>query len=674
MTQVSNEPAGSLPTDGEPGARVPLAGWAVPLTVTLVALLVTIPVAALSGATTPLALGDAGPWVRWGQPVVGVIHDLAASLTIGLLLVAAFLTPEGRTTTRRQSAAQMAFLASVVWLVSALVVLYLTFGELAGMAPSTPGYLDDLVANAWALESLRLLLGVALLVVPVVALTAYARTRAVLAWTFVLALLALVPLAFTGHSAGTLGHETTVTALNLHLVGLTLWVGGLMAIAALLPVLGPALHETVRRFSTVATWSFVAVALSGVLFATVTVGSFANLRTSYGVVLLLKVALLLLLGVAGWLQRRALLAQGVHSAARFARLALGELVVMAGAVALGVVLGRTPTPVPEPVEVTPAVSLTGWPLPEPFTWGALFTTWRADWLFLLAALVAIGLYVAGVVRLRRRGDHWPWHKLVLWVLGWGLFIFVTSGGPGVYGRVMFSVHMIEHMALMMAVPILLVPANAITLALRALPARTDKTLGPREVLLSVVHSRWASFVVNPVVAGVVFFASLVIFYWSGMLEWALTTHLGHLFMVVHFTLAGYAFVWSLVGTDPGPPKWPAPIRVIVLLATLAAHAFFGLSIMQGVFLLAPEFYKGLEVPWVPDLLADQQLGGTIAWGIGEMPTLILMIMVALDWYRRDTRDAVRSDRQADRDGDAELAAYNARLGRLSQQDKKREQS
>ncbi|GGK78646.1 cytochrome c oxidase assembly protein [Ornithinimicrobium pekingense] len=660
---ASSPPAPEGPVEGR---RAPLPGWALPVTALVVALLVAVPALARSGAAAPLALGDAGPLVRWGLPLAGVVHDLAASFTVGLLLVGAFLTREGRTSRRRETAAQTAFLSSVVWLLSAMVVLYLTLGELAGIPPSSPGYLGELVRNAWSLELLRLYLGVVLLVVPVVAMTAYARTRAALAWTFALALLALVPLAFTGHSAGAVGHETTVTALNLHLVGLTVWVGGLLAIGALLPVLGSALPDVVRRFSTVATWCYVAVAVSGVLFATVTVGSFANLATPYGAVLLLKVVLLALLGVAGWLQRRTVVARGVDSPARFGRLALGEVVLMAAAVALGVVLGRTATPVPEPVDVTPAVDLTGWPLPEPFTWGALFLTWRTDWLFALGALVAVGLYVAAFVRLRRRGDRWPVLRLVLWVLGWAVFAWVTSGGPGVYGRVMFSVHMVSHMALMMAVPILLVPANAITLALRTLPSRRDRTLGPREVLLAVVHSRWASFVVNPVVAGVVFFGSLVVFYWTGMLQWALTTHVGHLFMVVHFTLAGYAFVWSLVGTDPGPRKWPAPLRVIVLLGTLAAHAFFALALMQGVFLLAPEFYKTVAVPWVPDLLADQQLGGTIAWGVGELPTVVLMMMVVWDWYRRDTRDAVRADRQADRDDDAELEAYNARLRALAQ--------
>lgn len=627
---ASRRPASEAPTAR---GRTRFAGWVVPVTATLVSLVVAVPVAALSGAAAPLALGDAGPLVRWGLPLVGVVHDLAASFTIGLLLVAAFLVREGRSTRRRERAAQLAFLSSLIWLVSATVVLYLTLGELAGIPLSSPDYLPVLLGNVWSMELLRLYLGVALLVVPVVAMTAYARTRAALAWTFLLALVALVPLAFAGHSASALGHRTAVVALNLHLVGLTVWVGGLMAIASLLPVLGKALPDAVRRFSTVATWCYVAVGLSGVLFATVTVGSFANLATPYGVVLLLKVALLAILGVAGWAQRRAVVARGVDSPRRFGQVALVEIVLMAAAVSLGVVLGGTPTPVPEPVDLTLTLDLTGWPLPEPFTWARLFLTWRTDWLFTLVALVAIGLYVAGVVRLRRRSDHWPLHKLVLWVLGWVLFMWLTSGGPGAYGRVMFSVHTATFTGLMMAVPILLVPANAFTLALRALPARGDKTLGPREVVSAVVHPRWASFILNPVTAGTLLFASLLAFYWTPLLHWSLTTHLGHVFMVVHFTLTGYVFVWSLVGTDPGPPRWSTPIRVIVLGVTLAGHAFFALALMQGAFLLGPEFYKTIAVPWVPDLLADQQLGGVFAWGLGISLTIVLMVIVLLDRYR-----------------------------------------
>ena len=54
----------------------------------------------------------------------------------------------------------------------------------------------------------------------------------------------------------------------------------------------------------------------------------------------------------------------------------------------------------------------------------------------------------------------------------------------------------------------------------------------------------------------------------------------------------------------------------------------------------------------------------IAWGIGEAPTLTLAIIVAAQWVRRDRTETVRKDRQADRDGDAELTAYNDYLASL----------
>ena len=49
----------------------------------------------------------------------------------------------------------------------------------------------------------------------------------------------------------------------------------------------------------------------------------------------------------------------------------------------------------------------------------------------------------------------------------------------------------------------------------------------------------------------------------------------------------------------------------------------------------------------------------------------MMVLVALliQWQRSDRRDAVRLDRAADRDNDAELAAYNAMLAQLSGRDR-----
>jgi putative copper resistance protein D len=67
-------------------------------------------------------------------------------------------------------------------------------------------------------------------------------------------------------------------------------------------------------------------------------------------------------------------------------------------------------------------------------------------------------------------------------------------------------------------------------------------------------------------------------------------------------------------------------------------------------------------------MQDQYIGGGIAWSIGEIPTLILAITVAIQWSRSDTKLQKRRDRHADRTGEAELEEYNERLAALAERD------
>ena len=106
----------------------------------------------------------------------------------------------------------------------------------------------------------------------------------------------------------------------------------------------------------------------------------------------------------------------------------------------------------------------------------------------------------------------------------------------------------------------------------------------------------------------------------------------------------------------------------MLFATIAFHAFFGVSMISGTTLLAPDFFTTINVSWIDDLLVDQRNGGAIAWAIGELPALVLALLVATQWFRADKREGRRRDRRADRDGDAELAAYNEQLARLAERD------
>ena len=633
-------------------------------------LAVALVAASLAGVLSPLVLDDPGPLVRWALPLVRVVSDLSAAATLGLLVLAAFLVPERRSTERRVQAARLAAVTGVLWFAAAGLGVFLTFASLAGLRLGDPELGRQFLTFVWSLEVTRVLsisTGVAL-VVTLGALLA--RTRTAYAWLAAAALAGIVIVALTGHSAGSASHEAAVNSLAIHLLGVTVWVGGLLAIALMQPRIGGDLSATVSRYSVLAGVSYAAVALTGLQQAVIRLGSVSGIASAYGAMLVAKAVILVVLGLLGWQQRRRVIATISTDGSGFARLVLVELGLMAAAFGLGAVLGRTPPPVPD-AELSPSavLSLTGFPDPGPMTVSDWVTAWRPNWLMLAIAVVAVGLYAAGVTRLGRRGDAWPVHRTILWFLGWLAFAWATSGAPDIWGRVQFSVHMVMHMVVAMIVPLLLVPAAPLTLALRALPSRRDRTWGPREVILQVVHSRAMQVLANPVVAAVLFFGSLAAFYWSPLFELALTTHTGHLLMLAHFFLTGYLFTWVLIGIDPGPPKWSPAFLLFILFATITFHAFFGVALTGTQFVLAPDFFEQVNLPWGPDALADQQRAGEIAWGFGEAPTLILAILVARQWFTRDRQETVRLDRQADRDDDAALRAYNARLQQLGDQAK-----
>ncbi|HXO55580.1 MAG TPA: cytochrome c oxidase assembly protein, partial [Mycobacterium sp.] len=244
-----------------------------------------------------------------------------------------------------------------------------------------------------------------------------------------------------------------------------------------------------------------------------------------------------------------------------------------------------------------------------------------------------------------------------------------SSGVGRYMPAMFSMHMAAHMLLSMLVPILLALGGPVGLALRALPAagRGDPP-GMREWLLAALHSRISRFLTNPVVATALFVAGFYGLYLGGLFDAAVGSHIGHVLMNVHFLASGYLFYWVVIGVDPTPRPIPPLAKVAVVFASLPLHAFFAVILMSMPKVLGESFYHSLHLSWHTDLLGDQRLGGGMAWAAGEIPLVVVMIALLVQWSRSDQRTARRLDRAADRDDDAELAAYNAMLAELARRD------
>jgi putative copper resistance protein D len=234
---------------------------------------------------------------------------------------------------------------------------------------------------------------------------------------------------------------------------------------------------------------------------------------------------------------------------------------------------------------------------------------------------------------------------------------------------MFSAHMVQHMLLSMVVPIFLVLAAPVTLALRTLPRRPGE-VGPRDWLNTVVHSRVVQFLSNPIVASAIFVLGFYGLYFTGLFPWLMQGHWGHFFMDVHFLAAGALFFWALIGVDPGPHRPPFLVRMVIMLVVMPLHSFFSIALMMSSAPLAESYYAALQRPYAVDLLADQHTGAAIGWATGEIPMVIVMAAMFVQWMRADEREAKRTDRRQERaaatgQGRDELADYNAYLARLS---------
>ena len=625
----------------------------------------------IAGGAEPLQFSDPGPAVRWGAPFAKLLMNFAMATTVGSLVLSAFAGNQEE----RAKLSRVACIAAALWAGSAAVNFVMTYLSVSGSALSYGStFTDGLWLFATQIELGMLLvwnLGFAFLL----SLSTLAFTgRRMNAVNAAIAIAGLYPLAETGHASSDAGHALAVNSLLMHLVGISIWVGGLIALYAVFRGDNERAGVLVSRYSTLAFVAFIMVAVSGVTSGVIRLYEPADIFSSYGILLMLKAGLLVILGLLGARHRLGLVKKLGERSVSFWRLAIFEIAVMGLAIGMGTALARTQPPLDsaEFAPLTPAEILTGDKLPPELTDLAWVTVWDIDVLWMSVCLGAIALYLYGVSVLQKRGDKWPLVRTVSFVSGMLVLLYVTNGAMNAYQEYLFSVHMVGHMTLSMMVPVLLVPGAPVTLLSRAQTARKDGSWGLREWVLWAVHTPFAWFVSHPLFAGLNFALSLVMFYYTPLFRWATEEHVGHQWMLVHFLITGYLFVQSLMGVDPQPHRTGYPLKLMLLIGTMAFHAFFGLGLMNEKSLLLADWFGAMGRTWGDDPLADQAIGGAFAWGVGEIPTIVIALIVVTQWSRSDDRERKRLDRASDRTGNRDIEDYNQMLDSLSKTRDKRQ--
>jgi len=618
-------------------------------------------------------LNSAGPLITSLTTVGKFISLTAGFTTIGLLLAMGFLLLDnaGKLSHAALVLRKYVAITSALWAAGQGLSILTTLANILGtdlVGALDPTSLRSFVSQIALGKYMFIQLCLALLISVIVV---RAKTVAVANALLLTSIVAMVAPVFESHSASSGSHSLAIGSLVVHVVALSFWVGGLIAITVL-----SAKDRAIAlpRFSALALWSVIAVVASGSANAWARLNFQEAWSSNYARLVILKVLLAVILIYFGYLNRKHLSGKGQINLSPLSRLLFAELVIMLLAVLAGSRLSSMQPPARADNGVLDnGLVIAGVSTPESPNLWRLISLYDPDALVIAVLITVVALYIRGVVLLTRRGDKWPVGRTVAFALGISAVDYATSGGLGVYAKFSFEYHMIAHMVLGMIAPIGIVLGAPITLALRTLPqGRTEEERGVRGTLIALLHSKPAGVITNPVAILALFDGSLFALYMTPLFGNMMQSHIGHLVMTVHFLLAGILFFHVIIGIDPNPRKVPHIVRIVILFAAMSIHAFFAVALISTSTVIDQGYFASLQTPWNLDLLADQRAGGSIAWAMGELPILLALVATFIQWMRDDKRETKRIDRNEARmaaTGEPdELAQYNTYLNSLAMRD------
>jgi putative copper resistance protein D len=594
---------------------------------------------------------------------------------VGALLAMAFLVinKDGFLSTSGEKLRRFLTISSVVWLLGAAGTIIFTLAQILGTSITDAFDLTVIRSFLTQISLGKYLAFQALMALVVLLFSFTSRKIEALIILLAFSIAGLVAPVFESHAASGGSHMLVVGSLVVHVIGLSLWVGGVIALAFLSAQDRAA---AVPRFSQIALWSAIAVVISGSVNAWARLNFVDAWNSSYAFVVAGKIIATTVLLFIGYLHRKTLSNKDSINWIAFARLISVEALIMLVTVLMGTWLSTNSSPDrPGVQEFNPALAIVGIPTPPPPTWSRILLSYEPNALMIGILTLMVALYIKGVVVLTKRGDKWPVGRTIAFALGITATDFATSGGLGLYAQFSFSYHMTAHMVLGMIAPIGLVLGAPMTLALRTLPqGRNSDERGVRGSLLAALHSKPGIFFTNPIVALAIFDGSLFALYFTDLFSVLMQSHTGHLFMSLHFLAAGYLFFSIIIGIDPNPRKVHYLVQIVILFGAMSIHAFFSVALMSSTTLIDGGYYASLQTPWLGDSLTDQKLGGSIGWAMGEIPILIALVATFINWMRDDSREAKRIDRSTARQAAMgqpdDLAKYNQYLQELAQRDRK----
>jgi putative membrane protein len=274
----------------------------------------------------------------------------------------------------------------------------------------------------------------------------------------------------------------------------------------------------------------------------------------------------------------------------------------------------------------------------PPTFPAVLLDWRFDPLLVVAlgATAAAYFWAVRIVNLAHPRNPHPRIRTWCFMSGLGAIGLALASPIEAYEGVLFSVHMVQHLLLMLVAAPLLLGGGPITLTLRV------STPSVRRRLLWVLHSPVVKAISFPVVTWVLFAAVNWGWHFSTLYDEALENTALHYVQHATFLAAALLFWWPITGVDPSPWRMPYPVRLFYLFLALPQNSFLGVALLSAGTVLYPHYVTNGR-SWGPGPLEDQQLGGILMWVAGDICFLVAMVVVIWAWMRAEERKTARLD-------------------------------
>jgi len=319
----------------------------------------------------------------------------------------------------------------------------------------------------------------------------------------------------------------------------------------------------------------------------------------------------------------------------------------------------------------------------PLHWSTLFTAWDVPITGTVLVVLAAGCYIWGVARVAR----WPWGHSAFYFAGLLVTFLALASGVNSYSDVLFSMHMAQHLLLIMVAPALLVLGRPLELLRQA--TSTSGSVGA--LVRRLGHSRFVTVLTHPVF-GLVYYAVVVTgTHLTPFQEYVLEYTWVHGFEEFLYVSSGFLLLVPVLGVEAIRHNTPHLLRVFILTAAMLADTVVGVMLMLTPYIRFPSYAEVVR-DWGPTVLQDQTSGGAAMWigGDGLMTVLAVLVITYwmragsgttdLGWWLDSARRSALASEGTDSHGDFEasddidndeeaLRAYNAMLARLAESER-----